>query len=270
MKKIILMTSFLLAGKAMAFPPAPHHEVYGVLRDESGNPLASGPTIRLIGPAGPVVSGPVDASIGLGVNYSLKVPMDAGTRAQLYRATALFPIQPFTVEVVIGGTSYVPIEIQGGGRPIGKPGGRTRLDLTLGVDQDQDGLPDSWEEKVMAFTSAESLAEVRPEGDSDHDGLSNQLEYLAGTYAFSNRAVFRLEILEVGEERVKARFLATKGRRYLIKSSDDGKTFAPIRFSLSADGSDARDSFLSSRVRFQEVYLPLSESKKAIYSLHVY
>ena len=78
MRALTIVISFGILVDAGAFPPAPHHELYGSVRDERGTPLSGDATVRLIGPSGPVLAGVVDRSIGVGINYSLKVPMDTG------------------------------------------------------------------------------------------------------------------------------------------------------------------------------------------------
>lgn len=270
MRTLILLTTVLLAGTAAGFPPAPHHEIYGLIRDERGTPLSGSATVQLNGPSGPVVSGTIDPDADPGVNYRLMVPMDAGTQAALYQPNALLPAQPFTVEVIIGGASYVPIEAQGAQFVIGTPGGRTRLDFTIGIDSDMDGLPDAWEQVVIDFTDATSLADVTPDGDNDNDGTSNWLEYLAGTYAFSGLAVFRLDVIEVKDGLVHARFLAGRGRSYTITSSTDGSAFTTMPFSLHADGSQPREAFRSDRTDFRDLYIPVQGNPLKLFRLHVH
>lgn len=270
MKFLIIPLGAALIGTAFAFPPAPHHELYGMARGEDGEPLTGDATIRLVGPSGPVASGLIDTGAGLGVNYSIKVPMDAGTEATLYQSNALMPTQPFTVEVIIDGTSYVPIEAQGTQFTIGVPGGRTRLDLTLGIDSDGDGLPDAWEQEVIAFTNAESLEDVTPDGDSDSDGVSNLIEYLAGTYAFSGLAVFRLDVIEVRDGLAHARFLSVLGRGYSISSSGDLESFDETPFTFNADGSGMRPAYRARRTQFKDIYIPTDGKRVIFFRLHVY
>ena len=57
-KRVILMAiAFLVAAPAGAFPPAPHHLIYGMVRDEFGNPISAAtaePHVRLRGGVGTV------------------------------------------------------------------------------------------------------------------------------------------------------------------------------------------------------------------------
>jgi hypothetical protein len=266
---ITVAVSCVLCANAMAFPPAPHHELYGSVRDERGNPLSAA-TVHLLGTRGSILNGPVDQTIAPGVNYSLKIPMDAGTLTQLYLPTALRPAMPFTVKVTAGGADYVPIEVRGGSLEVGDPGARTRLDLTLGIDSDSDGLPDAWEQDIIDnLDGIDTLAEVTRDGDADSDGVSNYIEYLAGTYAFDRRATFDLDIIGVRDGMVHLRFLAVKGRSYQISSSADLKTFTAAAFSLNADGSRETTVHLARQIRHQDVYLPANTASKH-FRLHVH
>ena len=266
---ITLAIALVLCTMASAFPPAPHHEIYGTVRDDKGNPLSEA-KVRIIGSQGTLLSGPVDQSIAPGVNYSMKIPMDAGTQSQLYQSTALRPSMPYTAEVIMNGVSYLPIEVSGGGLAIGEPGKRTRLDLTLGVDSDGDGLPDAWEnDLIAALSGVNNLSDVTKDGDSDGDGVSNFIEYLAGTYAFDRRAVFRLDIVEVKDGMARMRFLAVKGRSYTLKSSTDLKTFVEEPFSLEADSAETQTAHLAQQIRYQDIYVPADQIANQTFRLHV-
>ncbi len=253
----------VLSTATMAYPPAPHHEVYGTLRDERGHPLSQTGSVHMSdGEGQEITRGPVDPTIAPGVNYSLKVPMDAGILAELYRPTALLPQMPYTVEVVIGTTIYVPIEVQVSGKQIGEPGERTRLDLTLGVDSDGDGLPDSWEFDVIDSDpndGIETLAQVDPQGDIDGDGMRNDHEYIAGTYAFEGQDLLTLEIAEVINGIARLRFLAITGRTYTLEATSDLEAYTAASFSVNPDGSNDVLAYRASGVTFQDIYVPNPE-----------
>lgn len=227
----------LVAVVAWAFPPAPHHMVYGLVRDEQGNPLRSpGAEVWLEAEGAVLVRTPVEADAEPGVNYRLTIPLDSGVTADLYLPTALRPTVPFRMRVKVGNVSYLPIEMTGAANLLTRPGESSRVDLTLGVDSDGDGLPDAWElALIAALGGGKTLADIRPEDDADGDGLSNLQEYLAGTYAFDPVDGFSLEIVGTVEGRSLLEFTAIRGRSYTIHVSQDLQTWSPVAFSLSTD-----------------------------------
>jgi hypothetical protein len=233
-------------GPAGAYPPAPFHLVYGMLRDEYGTPLSVGAEIILETSAGTRVRTVSNAGIEADANFWLEVPMDAGLTATPYQPTALRPSVPFVLKVRIGGTTYLPIEMQGDLRQLGKPHQRTRLNLTLGEDSDKDGLPDAWERLINA-----DIAQVRAGDDSDRDGLSNQQEYAAGTYAFDPENGFTLSIVGFQGDRPMLEFMAVTGRTYTVVGSSDLTQWQPLSFRLPTDAAtaSARDRFTTTEVQ---------------------
>ncbi len=261
------------AVRVLAFPPAPYHEVYGMVRDEKGNPLSSKASVRLLANGGQIVQGSAIQGLAPGINYSLKVPMDAGRTSQLYQPTAMLPAMPFTAQVIIGESAFVPIQVQGGARMMGTASSRTRLDLTLGIDSDGDGLPDAWEQDVIDYDANDGvrgLADVNPQDDIDGDGVSNWVEYIAGTYAFYAGEAFKLEILEVVDGVTHLRFLEVAGRTYRIRSGDSLDSMSEALFSIHADGAEPAASLpaTGSGVRYRDVYLKSSSPRK-FFTLHV-
>ncbi len=278
MKIQIFIVLFIFTVTASAFPPAPHHEVFGIVRDAKGTPLTVTASITLSSNSKDIVTGPISSSIGPEINYSLKIPMDAGITQTLYVPTALRPTMPYTVRVNIGNDVFVPLEVMGGNNTIGEPGGRTRLDLTLGADSDGDGLPDQWEKDLIDFNpndAIKTLADVSPEGDIDGDGVSNYVEYVAGTYAFTKSETFRLDIIETVGIFARLQFLAIEGRTYTLKVSDDLVTYKDVSFSLSSDGSNPFFVYLAPNVNNEDIYVVLPESidesdkSPQFYQLHV-
>jgi hypothetical protein len=148
---LVVLLAGLIPGAAVAFPPLPHHTVYGLVRDEFGNPLtASGTELILDTLSGTSLSTSVVAGLEAGVNYRINVPVDAGLTDDLYRPTALRPTAPFRIRVKIAGRTYVPLEMKANMAQLGQPAQSSRVDLTLGEDTDGDGLPDAWERSVIA------------------------------------------------------------------------------------------------------------------------
>ncbi|MGE3309430.1 MAG: hypothetical protein AB7O66_05615 [Limisphaerales bacterium] len=253
-----LAAIFMAAAAAVvAFPPAPHHLVFGMVRDEFGNPLnAPGAEVILDidGAAGvrSSIAAIADANSEGGFNYRLPIPLDSGVTADLYKPSALRPVVPFRMRVRVGSTIYLPIEMTGAAKVLTEPGADSRVDLTLGIDSDGDGIPDAWEEALIAATGGgRSLKDILPNQDDDRDGLTNLQEYLAGTYAFDPADGFALAIVSTSAGRSLLEFTAIRGRTYSIQASDDAKSWITIPFTLASDAADTpeRRSYLSQDVR---------------------
>jgi hypothetical protein len=201
------------------------------------------------------------------VNYRLAIPLDSGVTADLYKPTALRPTVPFRLRVKIGNAVYLPIEMTGAEKLVTRPGESTRVDLTLGVDSDGDGLPDAWERALIAGTGGKrTLADIMPGNDDDGDGLSNLLEYLAGTYAFDPADSFALTIRATEQGRSYLDFTAIRGRSYSIQGSVDLQSWSPVAFKNLADGASAVPStiYTSKDVRlFRAVVGPFADEDAA-------
>lgn len=246
---LLLLAACLLQNAAFiasAYPPAPFHLFYGMLRDEYGTPInIIGAEVILETSSGVRVKTTVNPGIETAANYRLEVPMDSGLMAAPYQPTALRPFVPFRIKVRIGGTTYLPIEMVGDYTNLGQPGQRTRLNLTLGEDSDGDGLPDAWERLINP-----DLTKVTPTADAGN-GLNYLQTYYAGTYAVDPKNGFALSILGFTNGAPKLEFLAVSGRTYTLLGSRDLKTWKPVAFRIPAEGASApaRGSFLTDSVK---------------------
>jgi hypothetical protein len=217
-----------------AFPPAPHHLFMGMVRDELGNPLmGDGATVILESPSGVLLTAPVRLDVVPGINYRVQTPMDAGITPDLYQPSALLSNMPFRMRVEIEGISYLPIEMVGDFSSMGEPGSTTILNLTLGADLDGDGIPDAWEEALLAARGGEgSVGDVDPNGDDDGDGLSNLDEYLSGNYAFDENDGLALTIVGMNQGSPVLEWLAIRGRTYTVLASADMKVWDPVEIEI--------------------------------------
>lgn len=217
-----------------AYPPALPHTFFGMVRDEQGNPLPAGASIILETSAGTKVFGVVSGVLEPGVNYRLPVPLDAGLTSEAYKPTALNPRTPFKIKIKVGNAILLPIEMTHEFAHMGEPGKSTLLNLTLGVDSNGDGLPDAWQRRISS-----DLDQVKPDADSDHDGLSNLEEYLAGTYAYDTQSGFTLSILRSTGDAPVLAFTAIAGRTYTLLGSSDLTHWSPVRFRLLPADADS-------------------------------
>lgn len=272
MKLLLLLPAFLLATTtARAFPPAPDVCYYGVVRDESGRPLDTGEGVVIVnGTAGEVTRALVDGNTGRGLNYSVHLPMDANSVGTFYHITALRPTLPFTIKVVIRNKSYVPIQMTGRVWTAAKSGERIRLDLSLGIDSDGDGLPDSWEQGLIDGDESGtllSLADVNPNDDLDKDGLTNLQEYQLGTYALDKLDGLKLDIAEVKNGRARLQFVTVAGRTYHLKSSLDLITWTEEPLAITATGGTAPWHRATDTVLI-DVFVPVNDRPKLNFRLY--
>src|SRR5579862_7988424 len=87
---LVLPAWLLCLTAARAFPPAPDVVIYGMVKDSLGTPLVNpADQVILQTPAGVLVTGTIQPGLAIGVNYTVNVPMDAGTVAGSYNAHAL-------------------------------------------------------------------------------------------------------------------------------------------------------------------------------------
>ena len=238
---LILHFAFcILPWVAHAFPPAPTHVIYGQVRDQYGVPLslANAQIIFSVeGTNGVQVTSNITPGLEPGVNYRLSLPMDSGTRPDLYKPTALMPTAPFRIRVKIGTTVYLPMEMAANYANLGKPAQSTRIDLTLGVDADGDGLPDAWQQLLIALLGPGAL--IGPHEDADGDGISNLNEYLAGTYAFDPASGFWLNVIPGAGGVNLLEFMVITPRTYTVYGSTDMQAWAPVQFKIPANGPSA-------------------------------
>lgn len=257
----------LSAYQASAFPPAPHHIIEGLVRDELGNPIAGpGVDVEMTTQAGVRLKARTFPTDGRGNNYRIIIPMDSGTTAVPYTRYAQTTKAPFTIEVIANGQIYHPIEIRGLSMELGKPSATTRLDLTLGEDSDGDGLPDAWERALMQL--AGSLEDINGDDDSDGDGLTNLEEYHAGTYAFDENDGLRLVFKELGDTEMVFEFLGVTGRSYTLMRSEDLVEWEEVSFELAGEEGSFDGVFIPS-TRMLQIQLPRTQQGNATYKLIV-
>jgi hypothetical protein len=257
-----LFRVFLLAAlsgvAAMAYPPAPHHTLYGQVRDEWGNPINIGGEVILETSAGIKIKAEIAQARDPGTNYYLEIPMDSGLTADAYKPTALRPTVPFHLVVRINGINYLPIEMKANFASLGLPGKRTRMDLTLGEDSDGDGLPDAWERALLATLGGGNLNAINPGDDSDGDGLSNLNEYLAGTYAFDPQDSFELKLTTANNAAASLEFMVIRGRAYTILHSTDMKLWSSVAFTIEGETA-SRTVYQANDARVLRVKTPVQQ-----------
>jgi hypothetical protein len=239
-----LLLLLLAASSSQAFPPAPYYTLYGMVRDQVGQTVtAEGAAVILLKGGVEVGRTPISSAM-IDQNYELQMRLDqnrSGTTFYTDKAVAAGGL--FSLVVSMNGALFYPIEVAGN-LTAGKGGERVKLDLTLGEDKDKDGLPDVWEawQLYQAGLSPDengnwNLALIDKDGDFDKDGQSNQLEYLAGTFAGDATETFGLTIKEKLPQSVRFEFYAITGKVYTIESTLDLKTWTRVPFAVGAPGT---------------------------------
>lgn len=239
MKSLFFTTALALsAAIAWGFPPAPYYTLHGIVRDQTGQVVraenASVVLFKGTTEAGRAAIGPLTATDD---NYELKVRIDhARPATALYDRRAVAAHGSFSLAVEMGGRRYYPIEVSGM-LTAGQGGERVRLDLTLGEDSDEDGLPDAWEQWQLFQSGAfpdESgewaIDRIARDGDFDGDGQSDYDEYLAGTFAGDATEKFDVTIQSKSVDSVRFEFFATTGKAYTLERSVDLKTWSSVSF----------------------------------------
>lgn len=257
-----------------------------MVRDEYGKTLQlDGASVAFSKDGQQVLRVPIQASSLLNQNYQIRLRMDmqrAGTIK--YNDLAQNPGQQFTLAVRINDILYQPIEMS---TPpaVGKPGSRVRLDLTLGVDSDGDGIPDAWE--ISQLYAADIMPDengwrfdlIDRNGDFDGDGISNYAEYIAGTYATDASDFLSLKLVEKQPASVRLAFYSIIGKTYSLEASTDLKTWVQVSHYTSNPEPPADDaSFIPpvSQIGYNatdthavEIFSGLRDGGQTFYRLHV-
>lgn len=230
---VYLATAIALEG----FPPAPHFTIYGDVRDQYGALLpADGSSVILYQGSKEILRRPLMDLDEAPFNYEIRMRIDMFRPSTTsYSSRAMRSGADYTLAVDIGGQHFAPLEMKTT-HSVGSPAGRVRLDLTLGVDSEGDGMPDAWKEAQLFHAGylpgpdGWDLSLIDRDGDFDGDGLSNWSEYVAGTYATDVDSYLKLEIKEVVDSVVHLEFYAIHGKSYSLQTSDDLETWLPTEF----------------------------------------
>jgi hypothetical protein len=182
-------------------------------------------------------------------------------RTRFYKATALQATVPFRIQVAIGSTTYLPLEMAGDTSRLGQPGQQTRLNLTLGEDTNGNGLPDAWERAMIAARGWNlTLANLRTNSTPAGNGATLMQEYIAGTYGMEDDNGLNVKIVRIEAGKPVLEFMAVRGRNYSIVGSANFKAWLPVRFQAPildpATGETANrtiDSIQSTAVQLMQV-----------------
>lgn len=222
-----------------AFPPAPFFTLFGTVRDEQGQTLRiDGAVVVFYKNGVEVLRQNITERLESDFNYQLRLRMDMQRPGTVrYSDIANAAGTSFSLAILIHNIPYYPIEMSVA-RTVGSPGQRVRLDLTLGIDSDGDGIPDAWEQSqlyaagFLPDANGWDLSKLDRNGDFDGDGLSNWVEYIAGTFATDPTDYLALRIIEKSDTAVQLRFFSIYGKVYSLEASSDLQTWTPVNHYL--------------------------------------
>jgi hypothetical protein len=258
-------------GSLLAFPPAPYYTIFGDVRDEFGSLVPAGATVVFSYQGKEMARYPITPVAGQDYNYQIRMRLDmnsAGTA--VYNSIAVQTGVAYTLKVDIGGVTYLPIEVSAKAPLVGAAADRKRLDLTLGVDTDLDGLPDAWERALLQRLGLPltELARVTPGGVLEADGLTNLQKYISGTYSGDTSQSFYLKIKEVTAEDVGVEFYTLTNKVYSVEKSADLAVWAPVSFTVGLGSAVAVYTAIGTEVVTARIPW-VSGEEKAFYRLKV-
>jgi hypothetical protein len=250
----IILAAFLCAcQQAGAFPPAPHHIIYGLARDQYGTPIMNSQAKVLLRTSdGVQVAANILPGLAVGINFAIEVPMDANIVPDFYKSNALAVATPYKLYVVLGAATNVPIQMTRNYIPLGQPAGQTRQDLTLGVDSVGDGIPDAWKHAFLASIGSNmDISLLKTNIDYAHDGRTLLQEFLLGNHPFNPDDAFSVRLVDPTITAPVLEFTTMTGRLYTVLGSSDLSTWTQLQFQLPADGanSPARSSYYAADIR---------------------
>lgn len=228
----LLLSQTLLAGL-----PQPMFVFYGQARDGYGLPYLTNAEVVLLRGTNEVARHTIRGSLTPGVNFALYAHLDDGRSTTPYSSRAVRSGDTVSIVVRHGNAASTIME----SRiipPVGQPGELVLIQVTASDDADADGLPDTWEQELIAWSDGllQNLFDVRPEDDFDSDGMSNVDEYRAGTFSFLAYDYLYVEAYErTPNQRLRLMFLSVPGKIYSVAcSTNPAETvWRPSPFALS-------------------------------------
>jgi len=271
----VLSATFVGAPRLAAFPPAPFYILYGTVRDQVGATLrVDGAEIALLRDGTEVGRAPIQTDLRADSNYELKIRIDRNPDAtRIYSSKAVAAQGVYSLVVLMNGQNFYPIEVAGTLRA-GNGGERVRLDLNLGIDANHDGLPDAWQEWQLYQAGRRpgspgwDINLITKDGDFDGDGISNSLEYIAGTFAGDATERFELRLTSKTPTTVGFEFFAITGKVYSIEESADLKTWTATRLATTPTGT-AADFYRATAVGIVPAYVSATSASARFFRLTV-
>ena len=265
---VLALALLLTVGPALAGLPQPMVVYYGQAQDGFGWPYRDHADVILLIGTNEMARHTIDGSISPGVNFALYVHVDDGTGGtNRYSGRAARTGE--TVRILVQDSYGLKTIMESNSVPaVTKPGDLILVNVTAGVDSDHDGLPDSWEQELLNLNTNPlilTIADIDPDDDFDGDGVPNDEEFVAGTFAFLDYDYFFAEHLEMTQNHcLHIEFLSVPGKIYGVDSTTnvlDGAWAATV-FSIQSTGP-WQTSPVEGDGDWLSLYVPLSETNRA-------
>jgi hypothetical protein len=240
---------------ARAYPPAPDGFIYGQVKDQFGTPLTdTNAQVLLESSSGAQVLTYIQPNLAVGVNYLMRVPMDAGLTPNPYVANALTAGTSYKLYVVQNGVTNLPIEMMVATPVLGNPSQMAVQNLTIGTDANGDGIPDQWEELFLQQLGINiPLADINPNADYAHDGRTLLQEYLLGNYPYNPAGNFSVQLVSVNAGSAVLSFTTMTGRTYTAFGSTDLRNWTSLSFSVPSLGTNAMASYYAGSIQPMQI-----------------
>ena len=238
-QQLACLAAFGMLAAARAGVPMPAAVCHGMLRNEYGYPYLDCAEILLHSGTNELDRMQIRGLVSAGSNYRLEIELDSG--GPVFAPYAVHIGDPVEFSVRVGGVEQPLV----GGASIlaGKPGSKTRIDLSTAEDADGDGLPDAWETLMMNQSGGAitNINQIGGEDDFDGDGMSNYDEYRAGTFPFLASDVFAIEDHQrLPNGRFRLRFVSVSGMTYHVVATDrPGSGWSVVPFAATENGEFA-------------------------------
>jgi hypothetical protein len=242
-----LLAVFLCQSAAWAYPPAPDCIVYGLVKDQYGNPLLNPADLVILQTTtGVQVVANIQPNLAVGINYAIQVPMDSGSIPPPYVSNALTAGTEFQLLVAVNSATNVPIEMQNSNLTLNAPSQMLQQNLTLGQGLGASGVPLAWAEAFLASLGLNVPAgSINPYGVYTPDGRTLQQEYVLGNFPYQTNA-FNVQIVSQSAGSAVLAFTSAAGHTYTASGSPDLKNWTPLSFTIPAVGSTPLTSYYSS------------------------
>jgi len=245
---MLALLALLLSRLAVwAYPPAPDILIYGMAKDQNGNPLINPADLVILQTAsGTQIVANIQPNLAIGVNYAMQVPMDSGTIPPPYVSNALISGTSFQMFLIVGSVTNLPIEMQGTHLTLGAPSQLLAQNLTIGPGLDASGVPLQWAEAFVASLGLNiPPGSINPYAVYTPDGRTLQQEYVLGNYPYQTNA-FSVSIVSQSAGAAVLAFTSMAGHTYTASGSSDLKNWTPLSFTIPATSQTNLSSFYSS------------------------